>query len=144
MPATSIFIKAASSGTSGIGYSRISVLLGPTLTAASTRSTTEKPPFDRCRGQSRTDPGPVKRDLSRCLRPPAASASDRTRERRSPERRSTAMSGSSKMLRSFYKRPEYLQALDRVKEWTRLRFKLPEDAAILVTEVACALPGCPP
>src|SRR5215467_6485388 len=45
MPATSIFIKAASSGTSGIGYSRISVLLGPTLTDASTRSTTEKPPL---------------------------------------------------------------------------------------------------
>ena len=50
----------------------------------------------------------------------------------------------SKMLRSFHKRPEYLQALDRVKEWTRSRFKLPEDAAILVTEVVCALPGCPP
>src|SRR6516164_7998977 len=48
------------------------------------------------------------------------------------------------MLRSFHKRPEYLQALDRVKEWTRVRFKLPHDAAILVTEVACALPGCPP
>jgi hypothetical protein len=31
-----------------------------------------------------------------------------------------------------------------VKEWTRVRFKLPQDAAILVTEVACALPGCPP
>src|SRR6266849_5343555 len=55
-----------------------------------------------------------------------------------------AMAGSSMMLRSFHKRPEYLQALDRVKEWTRVRFKLPQDAAILVTEVACALPGCPP
>ena len=54
------------------------------------------------------------------------------------------MAGSSMMLRSFHKRPEYLQALDRVKEWTRVRFKLPQDAAILVTEVACALPGCPP
>src|SRR3977135_4724854 len=41
MPATSIFIKAASSGMSGMGYSRISVLLGPTLTAARTFSTTE-------------------------------------------------------------------------------------------------------
>jgi hypothetical protein len=41
IPATSIFIKAASSGISGIGYSRISVLLGPTLTAASTLSATE-------------------------------------------------------------------------------------------------------
>ena len=54
------------------------------------------------------------------------------------------MAGSSMMLRSFHKRPEYLQALDRVKEWTRVRFKLPQDAAILVTEIACALPGCPP
>src|SRR5947208_10686403 len=54
------------------------------------------------------------------------------------------MAGSSMMLRSFHKRPEYLQALDRVKEWTRERFKLPADAAILVAEVACALPGCPP
>jgi len=43
-----------------MGYSRISVLLGPTLTAASTLSTTEKPPFDQCRVQSRTDPKAVK------------------------------------------------------------------------------------
>jgi hypothetical protein len=48
------------------------------------------------------------------------------------------------MLRSFEKRPEHLQALDRVKAWTRTRFKLPEDAPILVSEVACGLPGCPP
>ena len=54
------------------------------------------------------------------------------------------MAESSTMLRSFHKRPDYLKALDRVKEWTRVRFKLPQDAAILVTEVACALPGCPP
>ena len=48
------------------------------------------------------------------------------------------------MLRSRKKRPEHLEALDRVTEWTRERFKLPDDAAILVSEVACALPGCPP
>jgi nitrate reductase delta subunit len=48
------------------------------------------------------------------------------------------------MLRARNKRPEHLLALDRVKEWTRERFKLPADAAILVAEVACALPGCPP
>jgi nitrate reductase delta subunit len=42
------------------------------------------------------------------------------------------------------KSPEHLQALDQVKTWTRERFKLPHDAAIFVTEVACALPGCPP
>ena len=39
-PPTSIFIKAASTGTSGIGYSRISVLLGAVRTAASTFSAT--------------------------------------------------------------------------------------------------------
>src|SRR5262245_10234687 len=38
MPATSIFMSALSAGISGIGYSRISVLLGPVLTAASTFS----------------------------------------------------------------------------------------------------------
>jgi len=54
-----------------------------------------------------------------------------------------AMPGSS-MLRSFEKRPDHLQAIDRVKEWTRARFKLAEDVPILVSEVACGLPGCPP
>jgi hypothetical protein len=48
------------------------------------------------------------------------------------------------MLGSFKKSPEHLQAVDRVAAWTRERFKLPEDAAILVAEIACALPGCPP
>src|SRR5262245_19430672 len=41
MPATSIFMRALSSGMSGIGYSRISVLLDPVRTAASTFSATE-------------------------------------------------------------------------------------------------------
>ena len=48
------------------------------------------------------------------------------------------------MLQSSKKRPEHLQALDQVTEWTRERFKLPQDAAIFVSEVSCALPGCPP
>ena len=48
------------------------------------------------------------------------------------------------MLRSFDTRPEHLEALERVREWTRARFKLAEDATILVSEVACGLPGCPP
>ena len=46
--------------------------------------------------------------------------------------------------RSHRKRPEHLAAIDRVRDWTRARFKLPDDAAIMVTEVTCALPGCPP
>jgi hypothetical protein len=48
------------------------------------------------------------------------------------------------LLQSSRKSPAHLQALDQVKAWTRERFKLPETSAILVTEVACALPGCPP
>jgi nitrate reductase delta subunit len=31
-----------------------------------------------------------------------------------------------------------------VREWTRERFGLPEDAAIMVAEISCAVPGCPP
>jgi hypothetical protein len=38
----------------------------------------------------------------------------------------------------------YREALVRVREWTRERFRLAADAAILVTEIACGLPGCPP
>ncbi len=49
-----------------------------------------------------------------------------------------------KMLRSLKKGPEHRHALRRVKDWTRERFRLPDDAAILVTEIACAMPGCPP
>jgi nitrate reductase delta subunit len=37
-----------------------------------------------------------------------------------------------------------LAALDRIKEWTRSRFGLGPGAVIMVTEVACSLPGCPP
>ena len=40
--------------------------------------------------------------------------------------------------------PEQVAALDRVREWTRTRFKLSEDGAVMVAEVACRLPGCPP
>ena len=36
------------------------------------------------------------------------------------------------------------EALARVRVWTRERFTLPADAAILVSEIACGLPGCPP
>ena len=36
------------------------------------------------------------------------------------------------------------QALDRVRAWTRERFALAEDVTVMVSELACALPGCPP
>ena len=47
------------------------------------------------------------------------------------------------MLDFINKSPDQREALDRVREWTRGRFALGE-TAILVAEVAYALPGCPP
>ena len=35
-------------------------------------------------------------------------------------------------------------ALDRVRKWTRARFKLTDDETIMVSEIACSVPGCPP
>jgi nitrate reductase delta subunit len=39
---------------------------------------------------------------------------------------------------------DFLAALQSVQHWTRRRFKLASDATVLVSEVACRLPGCPP
>ena len=47
------------------------------------------------------------------------------------------------MLALAKKSPEHTAALDRVRGWVRERFAL-GDAAILVAELACAVPGCPP
>jgi hypothetical protein len=46
--------------------------------------------------------------------------------------------------RSFDQRPGHVAALERVRVWTRARFKLSADEPIMVAEVACGLPGCPP
>jgi hypothetical protein len=48
------------------------------------------------------------------------------------------------MFKPVAKDPAYRAALTRVKEWTRERFALPEEAVILVAQVECSLPGCPP
>ncbi len=48
------------------------------------------------------------------------------------------------MSASVTKSLERVHALGRVREWTRGRFTLPESATILVSEMACSLPGCPP
>jgi nitrate reductase delta subunit len=48
------------------------------------------------------------------------------------------------MLGLAKKTPGRLQAVERMAEWTRERFKLPKEAAISVAEVACSLPGCAP
>jgi hypothetical protein len=42
------------------------------------------------------------------------------------------------------KGPDHHETLARVRTWTRERFALAADAAILVSEVACRVPGCPP
>jgi len=48
------------------------------------------------------------------------------------------------MLGLAKKTPGRLQAVERVEEWTRERFKLQKEAAVSVSEVACSLPGCAP
>ena len=40
--------------------------------------------------------------------------------------------------------PEHVAALERLREWTRARFTLPEESAVMAVEVACRQPGCPP
>jgi hypothetical protein len=47
-------------------------------------------------------------------------------------------------LGSAKKSPEHLQNLEKIKGWTRERFTLPEEAVILVSEIGCTIPGCPP
>ena len=51
---------------------------------------------------------------------------------------------SDGLLGSPKKSPQHAQALERVREWVRERFKLSPEAAIMVAEVECNLPGCPP
>ena len=40
--------------------------------------------------------------------------------------------------------PAFLPCLEALQGWTRRRFKLPVEAPVLVSEVACTVPGCPP
>ena len=48
------------------------------------------------------------------------------------------------MLARFHTDAAQLDAIERVKDWTRRRFDLPIEAPVFVSEVTCALPGCPP
>jgi len=41
-------------------------------------------------------------------------------------------------------RTDHSAVAEQIKGWTRARFGLGEDAAVMVGELACALPGCPP
>ena len=46
-------------------------------------------------------------------------------------------------MRSLSKRRDHT-ALDHVRGWTRARFALADDETVMVSEIACAVPGCPP
>ena len=48
------------------------------------------------------------------------------------------------MLGTFKKSSDHLAALERVKQWTRVRFELSNEAVILVSEVKCTYPNCVP
>jgi hypothetical protein len=40
--------------------------------------------------------------------------------------------------------PEYGKAVELVQLWTRQRFALPQDAPVLVSQLACSNENCPP
>ena len=44
----------------------------------------------------------------------------------------------------FTKKVPDTSALERVGNWTRSRFKLADDETVMVSEIACSVPGCPP
>ena len=48
------------------------------------------------------------------------------------------------MFGSFAQSPLQTAALEQVETWVRERYSLAPGNAVLVTELACALPGCPP
>ena len=48
------------------------------------------------------------------------------------------------MLGFSKKRSENAAALARMRDWTRARFTLADDETVMVSEIACGVPGCPP
>jgi hypothetical protein len=51
--------------------------------------------------------------------------------------------GQGDML-GFTKKVPDGSVLDRVSNWTRTRFKLTDDETVMVSEITCGVPGCPP
>jgi nitrate reductase delta subunit len=47
-------------------------------------------------------------------------------------------------LGAFKTEPDQERAVARVQEWTRERFSLSQDAPVMVTELQCRRPCCPP
>ncbi len=44
----------------------------------------------------------------------------------------------------FAKKLQETAGADRVREWTRRRFALGGEDTVMVSELACGVPGCPP
>ena len=42
------------------------------------------------------------------------------------------------------KSPDHAAALEHVREWVRARFTLTADDTVMVAEMSCTVPGCPP
>src|SRR5262245_13190575 len=49
-----------------------------------------------------------------------------------------------KFPRANAERPDQALALERARAWTRERFVLAPHDTVLVAEIACGVPGCPP
>lgn len=54
------------------------------------------------------------------------------------------MAGAFPMMRSLRRGGDQAAATERVSKWTRARFALGEDETVMVSEIACTVPGCPP
>ncbi len=54
------------------------------------------------------------------------------------------MAGSFPMMRPLRRGADQAAATERVRGWTRARFALGEDETVMVSEIACTVPGCPP
>ena len=48
------------------------------------------------------------------------------------------------MLGFTTKRPDRAAAVASVRGWTKARFTLTDDETLMVSELACRVPGCPP
>ena len=48
------------------------------------------------------------------------------------------------MLGFSKKSPGNSSAADRVRDWARTRFALTDEETVMVSEMACSVPGCPP
>jgi hypothetical protein len=57
---------------------------------------------------------------------------------------SPAMTREIAMLSFAKKGSDHAAALERVRDWTRTRFSLAAEDTVMVSELSCTVPGCPP